>query len=289
MEEQGHEGSPGTAQGSSQAEHRTAKPSFRVSDWRSDLRRTIITRVVPRMAQERLALLAPVSPFLPPVITADQVVQFAGLVLTGAVPALVARIEVLRSAGLDLEAVLLQLVTPAARHLGELWERDRVSFIDVTAGISRLQGVIRALGADFDVATPGSAPGRRILLAPASGEQHVLGITMVAAFFRRAGWDVTIEPRMAIADMLALVRVERFAAIGLSVATDKGLEAVRSQVGSIRDAALGGVSLLAGGPAFLDSRVDAAGLGVDGIAGDAAQAVRMADVLSPAPERSSRR
>ncbi|NNL99810.1 MAG: hypothetical protein HKO62_03595, partial [Gammaproteobacteria bacterium] len=40
--------------------------------------------------------------------------------------------------GVPIESVYLNLLSPAARHLGELWEADRCSFSDVTIGIWHL-------------------------------------------------------------------------------------------------------------------------------------------------------
>ena len=140
MEEQGYEAASGMEAGPTQAGLKYERPSPRASNWKSDLRRTILSRVVPRMAEARAALLASPDLHRSALVSPEQVVQFAELVLKGAVPAIVARIEALCLAGLGLEAVLLQLMTQAARQLGELWAQDSVSFIDVTAGISRLQG-----------------------------------------------------------------------------------------------------------------------------------------------------
>ncbi len=249
--------------------------------WRNSLRQTIITRVIPRMAEDPLFLHEPIK--LKPIdeISAEQVLRFADLVLTGAVPSLVTHIEDLQSTGISMNNLLIQLVGPTARHFGDLWTQDRMSFLEVTAGVCRLQSVIRIVGTGFEADGLRLRPDRRILLAPAFGEQHILGLTMVASFFRRAGWEVVFEPRLGIDDMLALVRVERFATIGFSVATDSGLNAVRSQVERIRNASLANnVALIAGGPVFLNSTVDAEGIGIDGIAVDATEAVRLAEAAT---------
>ena len=140
---------------------------------------------------------------------------------------------------------------------------------------------MRALGPDFDGDMPGQIHGKKILLAPVSGEQHIFGLSVVAAFFRRAGWEVTFEPRIAFDDLLILVRAERFTAIGLSVANDKFLPAFPSQVEALRRASLNeNVTLLAGGPAFLLDPELHRRVGVDAVACDATEAVQMAEALS---------
>lgn len=290
MEQHGFEKSLGTPQQSFRTGETPDRPHVGHSDWRRDLRRTILTRVVPRLSDlgQDTPEIQPPPP--PATVTPDQVTEFAGLVLAAAVPRLIHYIEDLRADGLAIETVLLQLMAPAARHLGDLWLADRLSFLDVTAGLARLQGVMRALGPDFDGDTPGLIHGKKILLAPASGEQHLFGLSVVAAFFRRAGWDVTFEPRIHLEDLLVLIRAERFQAIGLSVATDKGMEQLPRQVEAIRNASLArNVTLLAGGPAFLPNPGLEQSVGVDAVARDATEAVQMAEALSgqPAPRPPS--
>lgn len=280
MEQQGYGKSSGPPQQSFRGKDHDL-PIVGHADWRRELRKTILSRVVPRLSEiGKEAEGAPAAETVPP-LTEAQVVQFSDMVLAAAVPGLIKYIDALRADGLSIEAVMLQLMAPAARRLGDLWLDDRLSFLDVTAGLGRLQGVMRALGPDFDGDVPGQIHGKKILLAPVSGEQHVFGLSVVAAFFRRAGWDVTFEPRIAFDDLLILVRAERFTAIGLSVANDKFLPALPAQVQALRRASLNGdVTLLAGGPAFLLDPELHRTVGVDAVASDATEAVQMAEALS---------
>lgn len=258
-------------------------------DWRRELRDTILNRVLPRLSAtgDGPGAAGPGGALLPEA----EVAAFAEMALATAVPVLVERVEALRRGGLSLEDAALRLLAPAARRLGDLWVADRLSFLDVTVALGRLQGVMRALGAEFDAAAGGPAAPRTILLAPVAGEQHTFGLSLVAAFFRRAGWSVTLEPRIGPDELLARARTERFTAIGLSVASDRHLPALAAQVEALRRATPGGsTKLLAGGPAFLldpglRGRVD-----VDLVASDAAEAVRGTEALLRArgPVRAAR-
>ena len=281
MEQQGYQKAPGLPQQQSVfSKDHHALPIVGHSDWRRELRKAILTRVVPRLSDIGREADASVE-CAPVAVTEDQVTHFADLLLAAAVPQLIHYIEVLRSEGLGIDAVLLELLAPAARRLGDLWLADRLSFIDVTAGLSRLQGIMRALGPDFDGDSPGLIHGKKILLAPVSGEQHIFGLSVVAAFFRRAGWDVTFEPRILFEDLLVLVRAQRFTAIGLSVAGDKFLDMMPKHVEALRRASLAeNVTLLAGGPAFLKDPDLNRRIGVDAVARDATEAVQMAEALS---------
>lgn len=290
MEQQGYQRLPGRSQAAFGGKTHDL-PIVGHSDWRRELRKTILSRVVPRLSEigKEGEPAADPHPAVP--VTEAQVVHFAQLVLAAAVPSLIQYIDDLRSEGLPTEAVVLQLMAPAARHLGDLWLEDRLSFLDVTAGLGRLQGVMRALGPDFDGDTPGLIHGKKVLLAPVAGEQHLFGLSVVAAFFRRAGWDVTFEPRISFEDLLVVVRAERFTAIGLSVANDRFLDLLGRQIDALRGASLNrDVTLLAGGPAFLLDPDLHKRISVDAVARDATEAVQMAEALSgqTAPQRPTR-
>ena len=278
MEQQGYKAPSGPSQPSFRGQDHDL-PVVGHADWRRELRKTILSRVVPRLSE--IGKEADAAVETGPAITDAQVAAFSDMVLAAAVPGLIKSIDALRSAGMPIEAVVLQLLAPAARRLGDLWLEDRLSFLDVTAGLGRLQGVMRALGPDFDGDVPGQIHGKKVLLAPASGEQHVFGLSLVAAFFRRAGWDVTFEPRIAFDDLLTLARAERYTAIGLSVANDKLLAALPGQVEALRRASLNPhAALLAGGPAFLLDGELHRRVGVDAVACDATEAVQIAEALS---------
>ena len=81
MKEQGYEAASGMEAGPTQAWPKYARPSPRDSDWKSDLRRTILSRVVPRMAEARAALLALPDLHRSALVSLEQVLQFAELVL----------------------------------------------------------------------------------------------------------------------------------------------------------------------------------------------------------------
>ena len=48
----------------------------------------------------------------------------------------------LRDGGISLDTLHTELLEPTARHLGELWDEDKVDFLDVTIGVRRLQELV---------------------------------------------------------------------------------------------------------------------------------------------------
>ncbi len=102
-----------------------------------------------------------------------------------------AMVDDLLASGVTVDDLFHQHLTPAARLLGEWWETDQMTFTDVTLAAARVQTILRNL--------PGPrAPSRLIgnrgaIFAAIPGEEHTLGVTMAAAFFRRRGWDVDLH------------------------------------------------------------------------------------------------
>jgi len=124
------------------------------------------------------------------------------------------------------------------------------------------------------------ANGRRALLAPARGDQHTFGLAMASDFFRRAGWAVWDLPTASNGDLARLVRREWFAVVGFSVSCERWLDAARSAIRAIRGASSNGaLSVMVGGPLFLNHPELAAGVGADATASDAQQAVLQAQGL----------
>jgi hypothetical protein len=118
----------------------------------------------------------------------SQVADFADLVIRHETSVAEAYVQFLLQRGLDLETLLLHVLVPAGRRLGELWEADKIDFVDVTIGTSRLQQLIHHL--TFPLRTIADNPNRHLLLVPAPGEQHTFGLVMASGLFRREGWQV---------------------------------------------------------------------------------------------------
>jgi methanogenic corrinoid protein MtbC1 len=191
-----------------------------------------------------------------------------------------AYVETVRQRGAALDVVCLELLAPAARELGLLWEEDECDFMQVTVGLCRLHQLLRELSAEFRCDTPETGLDRRILLAPCPGEQHTFGLSLVAQFLTRAGWDVWHEFPGSSAEILELVRGNWFAVVGLSLGSDLRLEAMAAMIRSIRHASRNrAVGVMVGGPLLLARPELVALVGADATAADGPQAVLRAESI----------
>ncbi len=262
-----------------------SRQSVRLPPARQDAerRRAILTRtveldVIPRLLIAHPRPAAPAGADL--LVTTTHVADLVGLVLSRGEPEAVAFVAAMHEEGAAAESLYLDLLAPAARRLGELWEDDTCDFTEVTIGLWRLQNAMRELSPSFLRSANPRSNGPRVLLVPLPGEDHTFGLSMVYEFFRRAGWNAWSGPVESSADLRGLVRHEWVEVIGFSLACDEKLDAVRTEIRSVRRASMNpGLAVLVGGPGFTANPLLAAEVGADGTATDGRQAVLQAQAL----------
>jgi methanogenic corrinoid protein MtbC1 len=183
----------------------------------------------------------------------------------------------LASSGVSLEAIYLDLLSPAARKAGEMWDADLCSFTDVTIGLWRLQEVMHEVGMANAIPPRSAEPPHRVLLRQTPGENHSFGLNMVAEFFRRAGWQVHDDSTEAGTDPVANVRGRWFDVVGLSLSGERHLDVLATTIHAIRKASRNrGVGVMVGGPLFIEHPEWVARVGADTTANDGRQAVLQA-------------
>ena len=179
-----------------------------------------------------------------------------------------------------VEAVCLELLAPAARYLGALWEEDLCSFTDVTLGMLRLQDALHTVTAEDPVLHIDGFRRHRIALASAPGEHHSFGLSMVSTFFQKAGWSVTALHDSTLPDLAALLRREWFGVLGISVGSESRLERLAAVLPRLRDVSRNAsLSVMVGGPIFVAHPELAAQIGADATASDGVQATWVAENL----------
>lgn len=237
--------------------------------------------VIPRLLLSQRTHLGEVHTDVKPTSAAGEgcIDEFVQLLLTDELEVAYAYIDSVRVRGVTLSSIYLELLAPAARVLGTLWEEDRVSFADVTVALCRLHDVMRNLGAGQAPQVDSAPQGRRALLVPVPGEQHTFGLLLVADFFRRAGWDVVSET-VSSNELATMVRQEWFTLVGLSVGCETLLDNVASTIQSLRRASRNrSIGVMVGGSLITRRPELATQVGADAMASDAHHAVAQAEAL----------
>jgi MerR family transcriptional regulator, light-induced transcriptional regulator len=237
------------------------------------LSQLIECEIIPRLMVAHVAPVADHSPANP----AD-VIALADLALQVEADELLARAESLLADGMTVEGLMVDLLGPAARTLGEYWESDRCDFIDVTMGLWRLQEVVHELG----VRQPGARhlPTRRALFAPMPGDQHGFGTLVLAEVFTRGGWSVERAGDASTRSLMATAAGEWFDLVGLTVSCDCHTATLPSVISGLRGVSHNpAVRVMVGGRVFAENPALAQKVGADGTANDAREALSVAAAL----------
>jgi methanogenic corrinoid protein MtbC1 len=193
----------------------------------------------------------------------------------------------LRESGVPVEAIFLQVIQPAAQHLGQGWSDDRLSFTDVTIGLGHLQQIFSGLLDDFQGRAQTSPPGDSspddaalsAFFCTIPGATHRLGVQMVRAFFARAGWRARLGHGDE-ATLVSQITAMRPGLIGLSLNSETDLRAAGALILRLRNATRSfQPTIMVGGAAVpffpkLVERLDA-----DIVSGDATDALNRATRL----------
>lgn len=257
-------------------------PVFAAPDWLGDLAQTIEAEIIPRLMLAHGGVDAPQAAIGSASISPREIHDFANLVLAQDAGVVRRCVQAIRARGVGPKALCLDLLAPAARRLGELWEADLCDFTQVTLGLWRIQQVLHDVSPSFRSDLHSGESGRRVLLATLPGEQHTFGLSMVADFFRQRRWDVRLDTPGPRGEALRLLRAERFDLVGVSLGSETRVDELAEWIAAARRLSQQrDIVVMVGGPIFV-SRPDWVPLvGADATARDASAAVDVAESLLP--------
>lgn len=213
-------------------------------------------------------------------ITPDDAESFAVNLLEWEADRALLEVEALMSAGQDIRSIFLDLLAPAARRLGVLWEEDECDFVEVTMGLWRLQEVMREIASR-------SAPVERALHTPARalfsaipGDQHGFGALMIDEVFARAGWEseALIDPQRR--ELLSVISQKSFDLVGLTITNDCPSSSLQSLIRAIRTVSSNPQTCIMIGGRMVNANPNIADeVGADGTANDAFAALELAEQM----------
>lgn len=141
-------------------------------------------------------------------------------------------IQDVREDGASLDAVYLGYLAKAAYLLGEWWEDDHVSFVEVTVGTSRIYAIMRGLSHLF--MPRGPVEVKSAIFATVPGETHLLGAKMARDLFTKEGWDIDLKIGKTHDELVDEVSKVHCAVIGLSAAGGHSVAALAKLVIALR-------------------------------------------------------
>ncbi len=134
--------------------------------------------------------------------------------------------------GVGIEALWLSYLTPAAAHLGELWDKDRVSFLEVSVAVGRIYGLMRGLrrGQPLPVLTE----RRMATFVSVPGDDHTLGVAMAAEMLRSKGWDIHLLVGLGHNRLVDALTVQEPYLMGISVSGSRSIAALTRLLVALR-------------------------------------------------------
>lgn len=156
----------------------------------------------------------------------------------------------------SVEAFCAQLVEPVLNEVGVRWSRNELS-VATEHFATRL--LTRRLSAIFTIVSPVKWRGSIVAACPA-GEEHELGLLVLAIALSRRGWRVVyLGANVPSGDLEAVIRTLRPDAVCLSVTTDRAISQAVTVAQTLRSGTsrppvvLGGRAFTADGVSRMES------------------------------------
>ncbi len=247
------------------------------------LLKTVESELIPRLFVNHMMDIPSTSPLVEnrsteptpgPWCKDDRIQEFADMCVSNEPDKLDQHVTDLLAQGVTLESIFLYLLAPAARYLGDRWLADEISFVDVHLGLCRLHQLIcecETIGYRTENAT---LSGESILLTCAPGENHTFGVTMVADFFRRYGWQVSNLCGLDTDLLLARLSSTRYCAVGFSLHNEYNYSALKNIIRQVKAESINkSLIIMVGGDYFIRNPDKVESIGADIFATDGRQAV----------------
>lgn len=213
-------------------------------------------------------------------ISAAEAEHFAPLALELEADALLDHVEVFLQRGVSTDTVFVELLAPAARRLGVLWEDDLCDFVDVTMGLWRLQEIVRELSSRVPEGFGDPVAAKRALFSVMPGCQHSFGTVLIDDVFRRGGWTSEALPECTTPDLLDRVARASIDVVGLTITHDDHIARLPSLILALRSVSRNPhLCIMIGGRVISENPDIVTKVGADGTAPDAIQALDLADRL----------
>jgi methanogenic corrinoid protein MtbC1 len=187
----------------------------------------------------------------------------------------------LPSLGKSLAEIYLDVFAPALQEAGRLWSEGK---LDVTRERLLSEGTLSLMSQLLGTAeaNPPTAKGRTCLCLSVCEEQHVIGVRMLADLLELDGWTTHfLGGSMCTQHVLRAIADHQPNLLALSVTLAEHLGYASELIRAVRSApTLQRTRIMVGGQAFQWEKNLWRGIGADGTASNAAEAVRTANLLA---------
>lgn len=176
--------------------------------------------------------------------------------------------------GTDLATVLVDVLEPAQKAVGRLWQEGEISVAEEHLCTSVTQQAMSEL---YPFLFTGTHRRRRLVAVQAAGNLHEVGLRMVADLLEHEGWDTTYLGEGATpAEVVDTLASHRADVLAISACMPGQLRGVAALVAAVRaDPRTARVKVVVGGRLFLVDPGLVDEIGADGTATDARRTVAL--------------
>ena len=171
-------------------------------------------------------------------------------------------IENLIKKGISLETIYEILIPETAENLGDLWKKDKLSFVEVNIGSQRLHRLTRIYENRYLGPMYLGTDGPNILMILPDGEIHTLGLITASGIFKKYGANPYIAVGYKLADIISLIESKPFKIVGISVSNTENLDNAVEIAGIIKSSIKQKIPLILGGHSIKTNKIKKARLKV---------------------------
>jgi methanogenic corrinoid protein MtbC1 len=175
----------------------------------------------------------------------------------------------------------VDVITPALEEVGRMWMTGEVSIADEHFITAAARETIAELRANY---TRQSPHGKSVLAAGVAGNQHDVGLQMVADLFEIAGWRaINLGANVPVGEIVDAAASFSVDVVVLSAALTRHLPTVRKTILAVRERCGSDVRILVGGGAFQAAPELGEQFGADAFTNTAVEACELANRLVGLP------
>jgi len=184
--------------------------------------------------------------------------------------------------GRSISQLYLRVLQPAQEELGRMWVLGEINIAEEHSATTTTRSVMAQLHANAVCRPPN---GKTAVAAAVPGNQHDLGIQMVADLFEIDGWRVIqLGANVPAEDLAQAVEFYQADLVALSVSLATQVSDLEEVISRVRASARGPtVKLMVGGCGIATISEMAKSRGADGFAANATDAVNLGNALVGMP------
>jgi len=153
----------------------------------------------------------------------------------------------MRRSRISLAALADIYIPEAARRLGQAWQDDQLSWMDVSIGAGRMQSLLREIGLAWSADQADDTGNGTVMLIVPDREQHTLGPMVAMGQMRRYGISVCLRIAPNNSELRTIVASRKFDGIFISVSTKDKFDDVRKTVQFLKSVMKPACPIIVGG------------------------------------------